>query len=99
MTDTNPHDEVFLTIQRIICRVAKVPPQAVRPENPVTGLANVDSILLLEIVARVELDLGIEIDEERLFEITTVGEFVATCRELTSAGAEQRGDAAHATPS
>ena len=99
MTDNPPHDEVFLTVQRIICQVAKVSPEAVRPENPVTGLANVDSILMLEIVARTELDLGIEIDEQRLFEITTVEEFVAACRDLTSAGAGQRGGITHATSS
>jgi acyl carrier protein len=76
---------VFETVRRIISDVAKIPPSEVRPENAVTGLANVDSIVLLEIVARTELALGIEIDEEQLFEINTVGEFVAACRELVPA--------------
>ncbi|MEV4282916.1 acyl carrier protein [Actinoplanes xinjiangensis] len=87
MTDTTLLEEPFLTIQRIIAQVAKTSPQAVVLENPVTGITNVDSIVMLEIVARVELELGIEIDEEQLFAISTVGDFVAVCRDLTAARA------------
>jgi acyl carrier protein len=87
MTDTTLLEEPFLTIQRIIAQVAKTSPQAVVLENPVTGITNVDSIVMLEIVARVELALDIEIDEEQLFAISTVGDFVAVCRDLTTARA------------
>ncbi|MEU4164335.1 acyl carrier protein [Actinoplanes sp. NPDC026670] len=87
MTDTTTLEEPFLTIQRIIAQVAKTSPEAVVLANPVTGLTNVDSIVMLEIVARVELELGIEIDEEQLFAISTVGDFVDVCRELTAARA------------
>lgn len=87
MTDDGSTDTTFLTVQRIISEVAKIPPEAVKLENPVTGLANVDSIVLLEIVARTELALGIEIDEEQLFEISTVGDFVSACQKLTAAAA------------
>jgi len=79
--------EIFLVVQRVIATVAKIPPSAVKLENPVTGLANVDSIVLLEIVARTELELDIEIDEEELFNINTVGDFVAACQELTASNA------------
>jgi acyl carrier protein len=77
MTDTT-----FESIRDIICRVAKIEPSDVRPENPVTGLVNVDSIVLLEIVARTELEFGIDIDETDLFEISTVADFVAVCSRL-----------------
>lgn len=75
-------DQTFESIRDIICRVAKIEPTEVRPENPVTGLVNVDSIVLLEIVARTELELGIDIDEAELFEISTVADFVEACRRL-----------------
>lgn len=86
MTDESS-DHTYLTVQRIISEVAKIPPSDIRPENPVTGLTNVDSIVLIEIVARTELALDIEIDEEQLFDLNTVGDFVAACRRLTSADA------------
>jgi acyl carrier protein len=76
-------DPVLETIMRIVAKVAKISPDELRPENPVTGITNVDSILLLEIVALSELELGIEISEEDLFAMTTVADFVAACRQLT----------------
>lgn len=77
-------DGIDAAIQRIISEVAKIPPEEIHPDNPVTGITNVDSILLLEIVALTELELGIEISEEDLFAANTVGDFVEICRRLTS---------------
>jgi acyl carrier protein len=87
-TEPNPDiraepNPVLETIMRIVAKVAKISPDEIRPENPVTGITNVDSILLLEIVALTELELGIEIPEEVLFAMTTVAEFVAVCQRLT----------------
>lgn len=73
-------DPTFETIQRIVSKVAKIPPEDIQLGNPVTGLTNVDSIVLLEIVALTELELGIDISEEELFAMTTVGDFVVLCR-------------------
>ncbi|MGA8116432.1 MAG: acyl carrier protein [Actinocatenispora sp.] len=82
MTEVDP---VFTTVSEIIAKVAKIPLEQVKAENSVTGLTNVDSIVLLEIVATTEIALNIEIDEEELFKIDTVGDFVAVCRQLTPA--------------
>jgi len=82
VTDLTSTDDVFSRVRRVIATVAKIPEEEVKPANPVTGLANVDSIVLLEIVARTEIELDIEIDEEPLFNIATVGEFVSVCEEL-----------------
>lgn len=86
MTDET-QDPTFQTIQRIISQVAKISPADVLLGNPVTGLTNVDSIVLLEIVAKTELTLDIEIDEAELFDIDTVSDFVRTCRRLVAAAA------------
>lgn len=77
----------FGLIRGVICKATKLEAEAVRLENPVTGLQNVDSIVLLEIVARVEITLGISIDEQRLFEIQTVGDFVQVCDRLVAESA------------
>lgn len=77
-------DPIFESIRDVICKVTKLPPEAVLRENPVTGLQNVDSIVLLEIVARVEVTLDITIDEQVLFEIQTVGDFVRVCTQLVA---------------
>ncbi|BBC30431.1 hypothetical protein SGFS_017250 [Streptomyces graminofaciens] len=78
-------DPIFDTVCGVISRIAKVPPETVRADAPVSGLQNVDSIVLLEIIVTVENELDIEIDEAELFEIDTVGEFVAACRRLVAA--------------
>ncbi|GAA4054752.1 acyl carrier protein [Actinomadura miaoliensis] len=77
-------DMVLETIQRVVSEVAKIPASELRLDGPVTGLVNVDSIVLMEIVARAELALDIEIDEELLFSIDTVGDFVAECQRLVA---------------
>jgi acyl carrier protein len=77
-------DPIFDLIRGVICKVTKLPPEAVLLANPVTGLQNVDSIVLLEIVARVEVSLDISIDEQLLFEIQTVGDYVEVCRRLVA---------------
>ncbi|HWO18197.1 MAG TPA: acyl carrier protein [Kofleriaceae bacterium] len=84
-------DPTFELIRNVICKVTKLPPEAVLLENPVTGLQNVDSIVLLEIVARVEVSLDVSIDEQVLFEIQTVGDFVKVCQELVAAKGADKG--------
>ncbi|MEU1181201.1 acyl carrier protein [Streptomyces sp. NPDC005820] len=83
---TGTEDKIFDTLREVITRIAKVPPETVVPDAPVSGLQNVDSIVLLEIVVTMENELGIEIDEEELFDIDTVGQFVAACRRIVEAG-------------
>ncbi|MEV8597882.1 acyl carrier protein [Streptomyces sp. NPDC052012] len=73
-------DHIWLTVQKAISEVARIEPAEIRLDSPVTGLRNVDSILLLEILVRVEAELGIEIDEQELFDINTVRDFAAYCR-------------------
>ena len=75
-------EQTLGTIKRAISMVGKISPEAVLEESPVTGIPNVDSIVLLEIVTRVELELDIDLDEESLFNIRTVREFVDTCHNL-----------------
>jgi acyl carrier protein len=84
-------DPTFDLIRGVISKATKLPPEVVLRENPVTGLANVDSIVLLEIVARVEVALGIDIDEQLLFDIQTVGDFVDVCKRLGAGGAAAGG--------
>lgn len=84
-TESAPiEDPVFRTIRDVISEVTRLEPEEISPENPVTGLRNVDSIVLLEIVVKAEVALGIEIDEMELFDIDTVADFVTVCRRLTA---------------
>jgi acyl carrier protein len=71
----------FDTVRKVIALVAKVPVEQVALDSPVSGLQNVDSIVLLEIIARVETLLEIDIDEEALFNLSTVRDFVSLCHQ------------------
>ncbi|MFL5350897.1 MAG: acyl carrier protein [Hyalangium sp.] len=80
-------EQTFQKIQEAICRVAKIPREMVTEQSPVSGVTNVDSIMLLEIITTVEVLLKIDIDEETLFELRTVKDFVEVChRQLATAG-------------
>ena len=85
MSAHNDMQKTFETIRGVIALVAKVPAEQVVLDSPVSGLQNVDSIVLLEIIARVENLLDIDIDEEALFEMRSVGDFVKVCHQLVSA--------------
>ncbi len=77
-------EQALATIRGVIVAVGRLSPDEVIESSPVTGLANVDSIMLLEIVAKVELAMDIDIDEETLFELKTVKDFVDACHRLAS---------------
>jgi acyl carrier protein len=81
MTAQQDMQSTFETIRKVIALVAKVPVEQVALDSPVSGLQNVDSIVLLEIIARVETLLDIDIDEEVLFELHSVSDFVAVCHQ------------------
>lgn len=81
MTVQQDMQATFETIRGVIALVAKVPKEQVALDSPVSGLQNVDSIVLLEIIARVESLLDIDIDEEALFEIRSVSDFVEVCHQ------------------
>jgi acyl carrier protein len=85
MTAQKDMEATFETIRGVIALVAKVPLEQVALDSPVSGLQNVDSIVLLEIIARVENLLDIDIDEEVLFEMRSVEDFVTVCHQLVSA--------------
>ncbi|CAM5555920.1 Acyl carrier protein [Streptomyces avidinii] len=77
-------DHVLRTIRKVISEIARIEPEELRLDSPVSGLRNVDSIILLEIVVRTEVELGIEIDEQDLFDISTVRDFLGFCRNATA---------------
>lgn len=76
-------EPVFRTIQKVISEVARIAPEDILLDNAVTGIQNVDSIILMEIVVRTELELDIEIDEGELFDLHYVRDFVSLCQRLT----------------
>jgi acyl carrier protein len=81
MTAQQDMQSTFETIRKVIALVAKVPAEQVRLDSPVSELQGFDSIVRLEIIARVETLLDIDIDEEVLFELRSVSDFVALCHQ------------------
>jgi acyl carrier protein len=77
-------DDVFRKIRQVTSEVIKVPQEEIVPDGKVTALRNVNSIALLEIVAKVEIYFGIDLDEESLFQIDTLNDFVDSCMGLLS---------------
>jgi acyl carrier protein len=81
MTAQQDMQAVFEAIRGVIALVIQVPVEQVTLASPVSALHGVDSIVLLEIIARVENVLDIDIDQDVLFEVRTVSDFVAVCHQ------------------
>jgi acyl carrier protein len=81
MTMEQDRQAVFEAIRGVIALVLQVPAEHVGLGSPVSALEGVDSLVLLEITARVENVLDIDLDQDVLFEVRTVGDFVAVCHQ------------------
>ena len=68
-------------IRQIICDVLQISPVAFVTEN-LRELESVDSINLVRVMARIEEHFDIEIEDELVFEVTTLDELVATVTQL-----------------
>lgn len=81
MTIEQDRQALFETIRGVIALVVQVPAEEVVISSQVSALEGVDSLVFLEIVARVENLLDIDLDQDVLFEVRTVGDFVAVCHQ------------------
>jgi acyl carrier protein len=70
----NP-DEAKMELKNIVSSITRINVSELSPEVRVREELGIDSLMAMEIVAACEKHFGIQIDEEQLLEIETVGEF------------------------
>ena len=68
-------------VRQIIADIAGLDRSQFHDESDIREDLTIDSLRLMEIVAAVEQGYGIRLDEARLFDIATVGEFLDLLQE------------------
>lgn len=78
-------DELIAWLQARFAEILELDPAEITEDKDFADL-DADSIDLIEVVNRVERDFGIQIEEQQLYDVETVGEFVDLIdRELAKA--------------
>jgi acyl carrier protein len=68
-------DELALQLRKLVSSITRIDVSELSPEVRVREELGIDSLVAMEIVAACEKHFDIQIDEEQLLEIETVGEF------------------------
>lgn len=74
--------DVRAEVKGIISRITRIDLDELEEDTRIREEIGVDSLMAMEIVARCEHHLGIHIDEAKLFEILTVGDFLDLVTEV-----------------
>jgi acyl carrier protein len=79
-------------VRDIVAREIALPPASVSLDASVRELPGVESIKMLRAVTRIEARFGIELDDEVVFRVTTIGDLAAVIERALAAspGAERR---------
>lgn len=75
MADKGDQARELQLVRQIVSQVSRIELSELRPDVLIREELGIDSLMAMEIVATCELQLGIRIDEGRLYEVQTVGDF------------------------
>jgi acyl carrier protein len=64
-------------LETIVSRISRIPVEEFQDDVLIREELGIDSLMAMEITAAVERALAVEIDEREMFDIRSVGEFVA----------------------
>ncbi|MFI1191243.1 acyl carrier protein [Streptomyces californicus] len=70
----NPETAPARAVRMILAQELGLPPDRITPEDRLDELPEVDSVKLARAVARLEETLGVELDDDELFDTRTVGD-------------------------
>jgi acyl carrier protein len=76
-------DELEDTIRAAVCTELKLPSPRVSSTTNLRELPGMDSVKVLRIIARIERAHDIELDDEVVFGVSTIGEIADAIRELS----------------
>lgn len=85
------YDELAQRVIRHIAQTHSLPEESVAPESAFDDLG-IDSLGAMSLVADLEIELGVDVPNEELLKIRTVGDAIESlARVLAGAGAAPRG--------
>jgi acyl carrier protein len=74
MTTTVTQDQIVSTLTGIVATELGVPAADVRPDTDLRALEGADSVKVLRVVAKIEREYDVELEDEDVFAVSSVGE-------------------------
>ena len=69
-------NEIFETVKKIICEKTELDDSEITMDAEYRNDLNISSIVIVSVILSVETEFGIEISDEDLVEMTTIGDAV-----------------------
>jgi len=77
MAAEDQQDRDLQQLRQIVSRVSRIDVSELLPDVRIREELGIDSLMAMEIVATCEMQMDVRIDEARLYEVQTVGDFEA----------------------
>jgi acyl carrier protein len=84
MQDGLAPEKLRTIISRIICETLEITPAALEQTQNLRQLESVDSINLVRVIARIEEQFDVVLDDDLVFEVTTLDELVSAVARLAT---------------
>ncbi|HEX5725693.1 MAG TPA: acyl carrier protein [Longimicrobiaceae bacterium] len=84
------HDELTQHVIAHIAQTHRIPPESITPESTFDELG-IDSLGAMSLVADLEIEMGVEVPNEELLKVKTVGHAVDSLARVLAAGAAPQG--------
>jgi acyl carrier protein len=82
---THTDTEIMDTIRHILTEVAGIPAEEIQPDRRLVDDLDIDSLTLVEVATAVQDALEVEVPDEQLKDLKTVGDVVALVQAVLSA--------------
>jgi acyl carrier protein len=82
---TRPEQQILDALRDILADIAGVPPEDVQPDRTLVDDLGIDSLTLVEVAAAVQDVFEVEVPDEGLLELKTVGDVIALVQQVVAA--------------
>ncbi|EFL28106.1 phosphopantetheine-binding protein [Streptomyces himastatinicus ATCC 53653] len=83
-TSTTTVADITRTVTEVVAEILDRPVDALSPDADLRGVEGADSIKVVRIIAKIEQTFDIELEDDEIFGINTIGEVVALVERATA---------------
>jgi acyl carrier protein len=83
MTERTAHDEIAAVIRGFVAQELKISPDEIAGDTDIRELPGVDSVKLVRAVARIERYFDVELEDDAVFSVKTIGEITRLVSDVT----------------
>lgn len=87
MTTATTLDDITTTLTRIVAVELAVPVESVAPDTDLRTIEGADSVKVLRVIAKIEREYDVELEDEDVFAVSSVGEVADVVFKATEARA------------